>query len=150
MMDDLKALYQEVIIDHSRNPRNFGSLESANCSAEGVNPLCGDELTLQCLLDADEVIQEIRFVGRGCAISVASASIMTEMMLGKSKTEAEQLFDRFHARVTGIADGNSVDIGKLEVLSGVREFPTRVKCATLAWHTAIAAINKTDEQVTTE
>ncbi len=150
MMDDLKALYQEVIIDHSRNPRNFGSLESANCSAEGVNPLCGDELTLHCLLDADEVIQDIRFIGRGCAISVASASIMTEMMLGKSKTEAEQLFDRFHARVTGTADGNSVDIGKLEVLSGVREFPTRVKCATLAWHTAIAAINKTDQQVTTE
>lgn len=150
MMDDLRALYQEVIIDHSRNPRNFGSLESANCSAEGVNPLCGDELTLQCLLDADEVIQDIRFVGHGCAISVASASIMTEMMLGKSKSEAEQLFNRFHARVTGDEDGNSVDIGKLEVLSGVREFPTRVKCATLAWHTAIAAINKTDEQVTTE
>ncbi|MDE0309735.1 MAG: SUF system NifU family Fe-S cluster assembly protein [Acidiferrobacterales bacterium] len=149
-MDDLKALYQEVIIDHSRNPRNFGCLESANCSAEGVNPLCGDELTLQCLLDADDVIQEIRFVGHGCAISVASASIMTEMMLGMSKTEAEQLFERFHARVTGCADGDSVDIGKLEVLSGVREFPTRVKCATLAWHTAIAAINRTDEQVTTE
>ncbi len=150
MMDDLRALYQEVIIDHSRNPRNFGSLESANCSAEGVNPLCGDELTLQCLLDADEVIQDIRFVGRGCAISVASASIMTEMMLGKSKSEAEKLFDRFHARVTGDADSNSVDIGKLEVLSGVREFPTRVKCATLAWHTAIAAINRTERQVTTE
>lgn len=150
MMDDLKALYQEVIIDHSRNPRNFGSLDSANCSAEGVNPLCGDELTLHCLLDADEVIQEIRFVGHGCAISIASASIMTEMMRGKSKSEAEQLFNQFHARVTGVADGGSVEIGKLEVLSGVREFPTRVKCATLAWHTALAAINQTDEQVTTE
>ncbi len=150
MMDDLKALYQEVIIDHSRSPRNFGSLESANCSAAGVNPLCGDELTLHCILDADEIIQDIRFVGRGCAISLASASIMTEMLRGKTKTEAEKLFDQFHARVTGTADGPLVDIGKLEVLSGVREFPTRVKCATLAWHTALAAINKTDEQVTTE
>ena len=150
MMDDLRALYQEVIIDHSRNPRNFGSLESANCSAAGVNPLRGDELTLQCILDSDEIIQDIRFVGRGCAISLASASIMTEMMRGKSKTEAEQLFNQFHARVTGTVDGPLVDIGKLEVLSGVREFPTRVKCATLAWHTAIAAIKKTDEQITTE
>ena len=150
MMDDLRALYQEVIIDHSRNPRNFGSLESANRSAEGVNPLCGDELSLQCLLDANDIIQEIRFVGHGCAISLASASIMTEMMRGRTRKEAEELFDQFHARVTGGDDGDVVDIGKLEVLSGVREFPTRVKCATLAWHTAIAAINETDEQVTTE
>ena len=150
MMDDLRALYQEVIIDHSRNPRNFGSLDSANCKAEGVNPLCGDELTLECLLDENEVIQDIRFVGHGCAISLASASIMTEMMQGKTKAEAEALFDRFHARVTGNSGSEMVDIGKLEVLSGVREFPTRVKCATLAWHTALAAINKIEETVTTE
>ena len=150
MMDDLRALYQEVIIDHGRNPRNFGSLDASNCSAEGVNPLCGDELTLQCLLDEDEIIQDVRFSGRGCAISIASASIMTEMMRGKSKKEIEELFDRFHARVTGGNDDNTVDIGKLEVLCGVREFPTRVKCATLAWHTAIAAINGTGEKVTTE
>ncbi len=150
MMDDLRALYQEVIIDHSRNPRNFGALESANCSAEGVNPLCGDELTLQCLLDENDVVQDVRFLGHGCAISLASASIMTEMMRGKTKAEVEELFDGFHARVTGDGDNGSVDIGKLEVLSGVREFPTRVKCATLAWHTAIAAINRSEEQVTTE
>lgn len=150
MDQDLRALYQEVIIDHGRKPRNFGPLESANCSAEGVNPLCGDELILQCELDSNEIIQNIRFTGRGCAISIASASIMTEMMKGKSKKEVEALFDRFHARVTGDDEGDSVDIGKLEVLSGVREFPTRVKCATLAWHTAISAINGNGEKVTTE
>ncbi len=150
MMDDLKALYQEVIIDHSRNPRNFGLLGSANCSAEGVNPLCGDELTLECFIDDNEIIQNIGFVGQGCAISVASASIMTEMLKGMSKNEAEELFDQFRIKVTGGDGAESVDIGKLEVLSGVREFPTRVKCATLAWHTVIAAINRSQEKITTE
>lgn len=150
MMDDLKSLYQEVIIDHSRNPRNFGVLECANCSAEGVNPLCGDELTLQCWLDESDVIQDVRFVGHGCAISIASASIMTEMLKGLTKSDAESLFEDFRARVTGLDELQSADIGKLEVLSGVREFPTRVKCATLPWHTAIAAINRSEEQVTTE
>ncbi len=150
MMDDLKALYQEVIIDHSRNPRNFGQLESANCHAEGVNPLCGDELTLQCLVDDDEVIKDVRFVGQGCAISLASASIMTEMLKNLSKAEAEALFEKFRSRVTGLTHTEPADIGKLEVLSGVREFPTRVKCATLPWHTALAAINGSDEKVTTE
>ena len=149
-MDDLKALYQEVIIDHSRHPRNFGPLQDANCSAEGVNPLCGDELTLQCTIDEQEVIQDIRFVGHGCAISIASASIMTEMLRGLSKQQAETLFEQFRGQVTGSTDAGSFDIGKLEVLSGVREFPTRVKCATLAWHTAVAAMKGTDKQVTTE
>ncbi len=149
-MDDLRALYQEVIIDHSRNPRNFGSLESANCSAEGVNPLCGDDVTLECLLDENQVIQDVRFNGHGCAISIASASMMTEMLKGLSKTDAEQLFEQFRARVTGGTPADLADIGKLEVLSGVREFPTRVKCATLAWHTALAAINGSEEKVTTE
>ncbi len=150
MMDDLRALYQEVIIDHSRNPRNFGALESANCSAEGVNPLCGDELTLQCWLDEKDVIQDVKFVGQGCAISIASASIMTEMLKGLTKSDAESLFENFRARVTGLDEVRSADIGKLEVLSGVREFPTRVKCATLPWHTAIAAITRSEERVTTE
>ena len=150
MMDDLKALYQEVIIDHSRNPRNFGPLGSANRSAEGVNPLCGDELTLECFIDDNEIIQNIGFVGQGCAISVASASIMTEMLKGMSKKEAEELFYQFRIKVTGGDSAESVDIGKLEVLSGVRQFPTRVKCATLAWHTVIAAINRSQEKITTE
>ena len=150
MMDDLKALYQEVIIDHSRNPRNFGPLGSANRSAEGVNPLCGDELTLECFIDDNEIIQNIGFVGQGCAISVASASIMTEMLKGMPKKEAEELFDQFRIKVTGGDGAESVDIGKLEVLIGVREFPTRVKCATLAWHTVIAAINRSQEKITTE
>ncbi len=150
MMDDLQALYQEVIIDHSRSPRNFGPLESANRSAEGVNPLCGDELTLHCLVDDNEVIQDIRFVGHGCAISIASASIMTEMLKGVPKAQAEELFARFRAQVTGNEEIDSADIGKLEVLCGVRHFPTRVKCATLPWHTAVAAIQGTEKQVTTE
>lgn len=150
MMDDLKALYQEVIIDHSRHPRNFGSLESANRSAEGINPLCGDELTLECFLDENDVIQDVRFAGHGCAISVASASIMTEMLKGKSRSDAEVLFGRFRARVTGEECNGTNDIGKLEALSGVKEFPTRVKCATLAWHTALAAINGSEKTVTTE
>lgn len=150
MMDDLKALYQEVIIDHSRNPRNFGSLESANRSAEGVNPLCGDELKLECFLDDNDVIEDVRFAGHGCAISLASASIMTEMLKGKTKSDAEVLFEQFRARVTGEENNGADDIGKLEVLSGVKEFPTRVKCATLAWHTALAAISGNEKTVTTE
>ena len=150
MMDDLKALYQEVILDHSRNPRNFGSLECANCSAEGINPLCGDELKLECFVNDNDVIQDVRFAGHGCAISLASASIMTEMLKGKTKSDAEVLFEGFRARVTGEDNNGAVDIGKLEVLSGVKEFPTRVKCATLAWHTALAAINGTEKTVTTE
>ncbi len=148
-MDDLSALYQEVIIDHSRNPRNFGSLETANRSAEGINPLCGDELIFECYIDDDEVIREVRFDGQGCAISIASASIMTEMLKDATRVEAEALFERFRARVTG-DPSNDADLGKLEVLSGVRAFPTRVKCATLAWHTALAAINRSEKKVTTE
>ena len=150
MMDDLRSLYQEVIIDHSRSPRNFGPLDAANRSAEGVNPLCGDELTLNCYVDDADIIRDIRFIGRGCAISLASASIMTEMLKGMTKQEAESIFKQFHATVTGANVASSADIGKLEVLSGVREFPTRVKCATLAWHTAIAAINDDTKTVTTE
>ncbi len=153
MTDELRALYQEVIIDHSRNPRNFGPLDHANCCAEGVNPLCGDELEVQCYLDGDDVIRDIAFVGKGCAISLASASIMTEMIKGMKKGEAEALFGRFRSMVTGSAmsdDSGFEDFGKLEVLSGVKGFPTRVKCATLAWHTAVSAVNRLEEKVTTE
>lgn len=150
MMDDLRALYQEVIIDHSRQPRNFGKLENANRVAEGVNPLCGDELTLECHLDSKDIIQDIRFVGHGCAISLASASIMTDMLKGMTKKDAEQLFDQFHRSVTGKELEENADIGKLEVLTGVKEFPTRVKCATLAWHTAMSALNDSGSRVTTE
>jgi len=150
MDHELKILYQEVIIDHSRNPRNFGSLDSANCCAQGVNPLCGDDITLECHLDDDEVIQDVRFSGHGCAISLASESIMTEILKGLSKSETEDLFEQVHTRVTGEDEPESTDIGKLEVLSGVKAFPTRVKCATLAWHTAMAAINRSEEKVTTE
>ena len=150
MMDDLRALYQEVIIDHSRQPRNFGKLENANRIAEGVNPLCGDELTLECHLDSQDIIQDIRFVGHGCAISLASASIMTDMLKGMTKKDAEQLFDQFHRSVTGKELEENADIGKLEVLTGVKEFPTRVKCATLAWHTAMSALNDSGSRVTTE
>ncbi len=153
MMDDLRSLYQEVIIDHSRNPRNFGDLEHANCSAEGVNPLCGDELEVKCYLNGHNVIQQIRFVGKGCAISLASASIMTEMIKDLSRSEAEALFLKFHALLTGTdpqPESDDVDLGKLEVLSGVKEFPTRIKCATLPWHTAMSAVNHSNEVVTTE
>ncbi len=151
MMDHLRALYQEVIIDHSRNPRNFGKLECVNCSAEGVNPLCGDELEVQCFLDEQDVVRDIKFTGRGCAISLASASIMTEMIKGMKRADAEALFERFRAMVTGIgSDADDGELGKLEVLAGVKAYPSRVKCATLAWHTAVAAVNRFDEIVTTE
>lgn len=150
MMDDLRSLYQEVIIDHSRNPRNFGGLDGANCAADGVNPLCGDELRVECQLGEDNVIQNIRFIGKGCAISLASASIMTEMLKGKTRAEAEKIFATFRSSVTGDGETIAPELGKLEVLGGVRDFPTRVKCATLAWHTAMSAITRSGEQVTTE
>lgn len=150
-MSALRELYQEVIFDHNRNPRNFGRLENANRVAEGVNPLCGDELKLYLVVDDEGVIRDVGFEGNGCAISTASASIMTETLKGKTEAEAHAFFDRFHALVTGAAGAGEIeDLGKLEVLGGVREFPTRVKCATLAWHTAIAALNDEAEPVSTE
>lgn len=137
-MTDLTALYQDVILDHNRRPRNFGPLEGANRSAEGRNPLCGDELTLWLKLDGD-TIEDIRFVGRGCAISRASASLMTSEVKGRTRAEAEELFVRFHDVVTrgsGVAVSAEAEkaIGSLRVLSGVARFPARVKCASLAWH----------------
>jgi len=130
---DLRELYQEVIFDHNRSPRNFHRMDDADRVAEGHNPLCGDQLTLYVRLK-DGVIDEVSFVGHGCAISTASASLMTEAVKGRTVDEVESLFRDFHALLTGVPPEGR-DFGKLEVLAGVREFPVRVKCATLAWHT---------------
>ncbi|MEZ4752110.1 MAG: SUF system NifU family Fe-S cluster assembly protein [Bdellovibrionota bacterium] len=138
-MSELRDLYQQVIIDHSKRPRNFGSLEGANKSANGHNPLCGDKISVHVLTDGDRV-KDIRFEGSGCAISTASASMMTEMVKGKSVEEAEKIFKNFHALVTAESGADEDTLGKLAVFSGVREFPMRVKCATLAWHTLHGAL----------
>jgi nitrogen fixation protein NifU and related proteins len=149
-MGELDELYQEVILDHNRRPRNFRALEGANRRAEGFNPLCGDRLTLFMQLDGD-VIRDVSFQGSGCAISKASASLMTEALKGKTVGEAESLFQRFHRMVTSPADSAVEDLGKLSVLAGVREFPVRVKCASLAWHTMKAAVKQdTPATVSTE
>lgn len=137
-MSNLQDLYQEVIIDHSRRPRNFCECKEATHHADGYNPLCGDKLTLF-LQIKDNVIENACFKGEGCAISTASASLMTEALKGKSVTEAKHLFDRFHHLMT--VDDEATDLGKLVILAGVREFPMRVKCATLAWHTLLAALD---------
>jgi len=148
-MADLRDLYQEVIIDHGRRPRNFGPLPGANRQAEGVNPLCGDRLTLH-LKIRDGVIEDVRFAGTGCAISTASASLMCEALKGKSEAQARALFANFHALVTGQDAAAEAPLGKLEVLAGVSEFPARVKCATLAWHTLLAALQDEKQPVSTE
>lgn len=145
MIDDL---YQEVIIDHSKKPRNFGPMEDSSAKAEGFNPLCGDRLTLQLKLEND-VVKDVKFIGTGCAISIASASLMSETLKGKTRQEAEVLFQRFHQLLTSDT-GKSDDLGKLAVFSGVREYPARVKCATLAWHTLHAALESSPEKVSTE
>ncbi|MFQ5954142.1 MAG: Fe-S cluster assembly sulfur transfer protein SufU [Kiloniellales bacterium] len=153
MMDELRELYQEVILDHGRRPRNFGRPERATCEAMGNNPLCGDRLMVFLDIDADRVIRELGFVGNGCAISVASASLMTEIVKGKTVGEAEALFETVHRMCTGDdaatppADMEE-ETERLLVLSGVREFPVRVKCATLAWHTLKAAMNGVAETST--
>jgi nitrogen fixation protein NifU and related proteins len=148
-MTDLRELYQEVIFDHNRRPRNFGKLASANRTAEGFNSLCGDKLTLYLEVAGDK-IQNVSFEGSGCAISTASASLLTETLKGKSIEQAEALFHDFHAMVT--EDGAQVTeaMGKLAVLAGVREFPARVKCATLSWHTLQAALHGEHATVSTE
>ena len=138
-MSDLNDLYQEVILDHNRRPRNFHALENASHRAEGYNPLCGDRLTLYLKLDGD-LISDIGFEGAGCAISKASASLMTDAIKGRTVPDARSLFDRFHRMVTTPMDEDVEDLGKLSVLAGVREFPVRVKCASLAWHTFRAAL----------
>jgi nitrogen fixation NifU-like protein len=138
-MSDLSDLYQEVILDHNRRPRNFHALADASHSAEGYNPLCGDRLTLYLKL-ADGVVEDVSFEGGGCAISKASASLMTDAIKGKSLAEAQALFERFHRMVTTPPEQPVEDLGKLSALAGVREFPVRVKCASLAWHTLKAAM----------
>jgi nitrogen fixation protein NifU and related proteins len=149
-MSELSDLYQEVILDHNRRPRNFRTIDGASRQQEGYNPLCGDRLTLYVALDGDR-IADVAFQGTGCAISKASASLMTETLKGKTVAEARELFERFHDMVTSSPDTEAADLGKLSVLSGVREYPTRVKCASLAWHTLKAAVSgETDAPVSTE
>jgi nitrogen fixation protein NifU and related proteins len=140
-MSDLSELYQEVILDHNRRPRNFRTLEDPTRTQEGYNPLCGDRLTLYVKLEGD-VIRDVAFQGVGCAISKASASLMTDALKGKTVGEARALFDRFHEMVTSSPDLPAPDLGKLSVFAGVREYPTRVKCASLPWHTLKAAVSE--------
>ncbi len=148
-MSDLRDLYQEVIFDHYRKPRNCHVLDCANHKAEGYNPLCGDQVTVYLKIE-NGVIEDLSFSGSGCAISTASASLMTEALKGKKLDEVEHLFQEFHQMVTSADDAPHADIGKLEVLAGVREFPARVKCATLAWHTLHAALKDQPQNVSTE
>ncbi|UCF34401.1 MAG: SUF system NifU family Fe-S cluster assembly protein [Phycisphaerales bacterium] len=155
-------MYQELILDHNRSPRNRRVIEAANRKAEGYNPLCGDRVTVTLVIDENNVVQDIAFQGAGCAISTASASLMTETLKGKTVPEARAILDRFHAMVTGEPtqaeqteehpepEGAQKSLGKLKVFSGVSEYPARVKCATLAWHTLKAALEKQDQSVTTE
>ena len=148
-MSELMELYQEVILDHTRRPRNFGSLENATHRAEGHNPLCGDQVAVSLQLDGD-VIREIRFQGKGCAISTASASMMTEFLKGQKAGLLPAAFRRFQDLVTGRAVEPPEDLGKLMAFAGVAAFPVRVKCATLAWHTVRAALENRHQPVTTE
>ena len=145
-MSELSELYQQVILDHNKKPRNFRKLESANYQAEGYNPLCGDQLTVYINLE-DDLVTDVGFEGSGCAISKASASMMTQAVKGKSKEQAESLFKEFHSMVTGELDEETEEnsLGNLKIFAGVREFPVRVKCATLPWHTLHAALNKEDK-----
>jgi nitrogen fixation NifU-like protein len=150
MLDELRDLYQEVVFDHNRNPRNFRVMEDANRTVDGFNPLCGDRITLYVNV-ADGVIRDVSFQGQGCAISTASASLMTEIVKGKTAEEAEHLFDLFHCITTGQDESvNLEEVGKLAVLAGVRAYPARVKCATLAWHSLQAALKNQRAEVTTE
>jgi len=150
-MSDLRELYQEVLLDHNRRPRNFQKLEAADHTAEGFNPLCGDQVTVYLKLDGD-VIREVTFQGSGCAISKSAASMMTMSLKGKTRAEAEALFQQFHKMLTGDPGKREVPdgLGKLAVFSGVCEFPIRVKCATLPWHTMHAALEGKAERVSTE
>ena len=150
MFEDLRDLYQEVIFDHNRNPRNFLVMADADRKVEGFNPLCGDRLTLYLKMDGDKII-DASFQGSGCAISTASVSLMTEIIKDKTQAEAEALFKTFHEMTTGKDEQIQLEaVGKLAVLAGVREYPARVKCATLAWHTLDAALKNQQQAVSTE
>jgi nitrogen fixation NifU-like protein len=152
-MSELRELYQEVILDHGRRPRNFGALEPHSHEARGDNPLCGDKIEVFLLMDGDNVA-DVKFRGQGCAISTASASLMTEALKGRTRDEALALFEAVHDMIAGGAEGDPAVLGKLAVFTGVREFPLRVKCATLAWHTMRNALTSEDgataEVATTE
>ncbi|MFQ5971703.1 MAG: Fe-S cluster assembly sulfur transfer protein SufU [Alphaproteobacteria bacterium] len=152
MFDDLRELYQEVILDHGRSPRNHRHPDDATRTARGNNPLCGDQLNVYLKVNPQGVVEDAAFEGRGCAISIASASMMTEVLRGKSEAEACLLFEEFHKMCTGeddVGDGTP-EMEKLRVLSGVREYPVRVKCATLPWHTMRAALGGEATEVSTE
>jgi nitrogen fixation NifU-like protein len=150
---ELNDLYRDVILDHNRQPRNFGGLDPADASVEGFNPMCGDRLTVRLRLE-DDKISDIRFEGQGCAISTASASMMTEAVKGRTRAEALRLFDRVHQLLTDDAAPPADELGKLAALSGVRAYPARVKCASLCWHTLASALRSSDPRslaaVTTE
>jgi nitrogen fixation NifU-like protein len=149
-MSELRELYQQVILDHNRKPRNFRTLDGATRTAEGYNPLCGDRISLYLAVEND-LIRDAAFQGSGCAISRAAASMMTTSVIGKRPAEALDLFRRVHAMLTGSGNGNGArDLGKLAVFAGVREFPSRIKCATLAWHTLAAALEGVATPVSTE
>ena len=156
MFDDLRDLYQEVILDHGKSPRNFRRIEDATCLAHGNNPVCGDTLVIYLTLEDDGRIADAGFQGQGCAISVASASMMTEILKGKTQDEARRLFEGFHDMctqdnfdITQLSDCDDDDVERLVMLSGVKDFPIRVKCATLAWHTMQAAVDG-EEEISTE
>jgi nitrogen fixation NifU-like protein len=150
-MSDLSSLYQEVILDHSKRPRNFHAIENADLHARGYNPLCGDKVTIYLRMNGDR-IADISFQGSGCAISTASASILTETLKGKTRAEAQALFEAFHDLVTGhpVKSASGPPLGKLAVFSGVAEFPVRVKCASLAWHTLRSALEGSPAVASTE
>jgi nitrogen fixation NifU-like protein len=151
MDNELRELYQQVILDHNKSPRNFKKLENANHFAEGYNPLCGDRIDIYILVEGN-IVKDISFQGQGCAISKASASLMSSLVKGKTLDEAEKIFEKFHSLVTGkLGDNPDIeDLGKLAVFTGVKEFPSRVKCASLAWHTMRSALNNQESKVTTE
>lgn len=146
---ELKDLYRDVILDHNRKPRNFGQLEHADARADGHNPLCGDRLTVSLKMNGEQV-EDVRFEGKGCAISTASASLMTEAIKGKDRAAIGALFNRVHALLTDQNAAPAPELGKLAALSGVREFPVRVKCASLCWHTLNAALEQGNATVSTE
>ena len=148
-MSDLRELYQSVILDHNKHPRNFGALDEATHKAAGHNPLCGDRISLQLIVE-DGVVTDVAFEGEGCAISTASASVMTEALKGRTLRDVEALFGRFHDLVTGKGGADLDELGKLAVFAGVSEFPIRVKCATLSWHTLRAALEGAATPATTE
>lgn len=149
-MADLRELYQELILDHSKKPRNYREIPNANRKVEGFNPLCGDHFTVYMDLEG-ETVKDVSFQGSGCALSRASASMMTQALKGKTRADAEALFERFHDLVTGKTSGTDAEsLGKLAVFSGVSEFPVRVKCASLAWHAMKAAIEGEADQISTE